>query len=140
MGRSPTGAVDQPQIRQAPSRGITMYRLSGIATALLVSSWLPFAIAENTESPDLLAPPPPPGPTGTEEELVEPEVTIIRRRDRVVEEYRINGRLYMLKVTPSKGPPYYLVDSDGNGNFDMQRVGPDLEPRLLIPSWVLLRW
>lgn len=117
-----------------------MHRLSGIAAALLVSSWLPLTLAESENQPDLLAGPPPPGPTGTEEDLVEPEVTIIRRRDRTVEEYRINGRLYMIKVTPSKGLPYFLVDSDGNGNFDMQRIGPDLQPRLLIPSWVLLRW
>jgi hypothetical protein len=117
-----------------------MHRLSGIAAALLASSWLPLALAETDNQPDLLAPAPPPGPTGTDQELVEPEVTIIRRRDRTVEEYRINGRLYMIKVTPSKGPAYFLVDSNGNGDFDMQRVGPNLEPRLLIPSWVLFRW
>jgi hypothetical protein len=83
---------------------------------------------------------PPPSPTGSEEDL-QPEVTIIRRQDRTIEEYSVNGQLYMIKVTPKRGRPYFLVDSDGNGNFDMQRVaGPDLEPRMLIPSWVLLRW
>ena len=81
--------------------------------------------------------PPPPMPSEAQEGL-EPEVTIIRKEDRTVEEYRINGELYMIKVTPSKGYPYYLVDADGDGSLETRRN--ELDPRILVPSWVILRW
>lgn len=83
------------------------------------------------------APPPPPPPTDEREEM-EPEVTIIRQEDRTLEEYRINGQLYMVKVTPSKGYPYYLVDADGDGQLESRRN--ELDPRILVPSWVIFRW
>jgi hypothetical protein len=35
-----------------------------------------------------------------------------------VEEYRMNGVLYMVKVTPTVGPPYYLIDTTGDGNLN----------------------
>lgn len=80
---------------------------------------------------------PPPPPTDEREEM-EPEVTIIRQEDRTLEEYRINGQLYMVKVTPSKGYPYYLVDADGDGQLESRRN--ELDPRILVPSWVIFRW
>ena len=49
-------------------------------------------------------------------ENIEPEVTIIRKEDAVIEEYRLNGQLYMVKVTPAFGPVYYLKDIDGTAN------------------------
>ncbi|HWS03042.1 MAG TPA: DUF2782 domain-containing protein [Gammaproteobacteria bacterium] len=90
--------------------------------------------------PDQTAPAdaPPPAMPSDEREAMEPEVTIIRREDRTVEEYRINGQLYMVKITPSKGYPYYLVDADGDGNLETQRN--ELDPKILVPSWVILRW
>lgn len=81
--------------------------------------------------------PAPPAPLSDEEEM-EPEVTIIRREDKTIEEYRINGQLYMIKVTPKHGLPYFLVDSDGNGSLDARRN--ELDPRLMVPSWVIFRW
>lgn len=36
----------------------------------------------------------------------------------VVEEYRNNGRLTMVKITPRRGPAYYLIDSNGDGRLD----------------------
>lgn len=68
----------------------------------------------------------------------EPEVTIIQRGQERVEEYRINNRIYMIKVTPAKGYPYYLVDTKGDGNFDTRRT--DLDPKVMIPQWVLFHW
>ena len=68
----------------------------------------------------------------------EPNVTIIQKGQERVEEYRINNRIYMLKITPAKGYPYYLVDSNGDGNFDTRR--PRLTSKFVIPQWVLLRW
>jgi len=67
-----------------------------------------------------------------------PDVTITQGRDKTIAEYRIHGRLYMIKVTPKKGVPYYLVDTDGDGNLETNRS--ELTEDLLIPSWTLLKW
>ena len=79
-----------------------------------------------------------PPPALSDEEVMEPEVTIIRRKDKTVEEYRMNGRLYMVKVTPTAGPPYYLVDNDGDGLFD-QQMG-DIYNDFKVPKWVIFSW
>jgi len=79
-------------------------------------------------------PEPPPPPPGLADDSLEPQVTIIKRGEDKVEEYRINGRLYMVKVTPPHGVPYYLVDSAGDGTFSRQ------EPQdsgLRVPRWVI---
>ena len=68
----------------------------------------------------------------------EPDVTIIQRGQERVEEFRINNRVYMIKITPAKGYPYYLVDTNGDGNFDTRRTG--LDAKVVIPQWVLLHW
>jgi hypothetical protein len=56
----------------------------------------------------------------------------------VISEFRINGQLYMIRITPTKGVPYYLVDSDGDGQLETR--WNDLASDLLIPAWVLKRW
>jgi hypothetical protein len=81
---------------------------------------------------------PPPGGEFTGGLDDEPEVTIIRRDDAIIEEYRVGGQLYMIKVTPRKGIPYYLVDTDGDGRLDSRRS--ELAEDLMIPSWTLFRW
>ena len=53
---------------------------------------------------------------------LEPEVSIIKRDDAVVHEYRMNGQLYMIKIEPVVGPPYYLFDSNGDGNNRARHV------------------
>jgi hypothetical protein len=68
----------------------------------------------------------------------EPDVTIIQRGQERVEEFRMNNQVYMIKITPAKGYPYYLVDTNGDGNFDTRR--PQLTSKFVIPQWVLLRW
>jgi hypothetical protein len=64
---------------------------------------------------------------------LEPEVTITTRGADVYEEYRLNGRLYKVKVIPAKGKPYYLFDHEGKGQFRRS----DLEPAISIPTWVI---
>jgi uncharacterized protein DUF2782 len=71
-------------------------------------------------------------------ETIEPEINIIQKEDRLIEEYRINGQLYMIKVTPVRGYPYYLMDTDGNGSLETRQH--ELDSGLLIPNWILLRW
>lgn len=36
----------------------------------------------------------------------------------VVEEYRVGGLLRMVKITPTRGVPYYLMDRNGDGRFE----------------------
>ena len=73
-----------------------------------------------------------------DDDAFEPEVRIIKRKGEVVTEYRVNGQLYMVKVVPAKGLPYYLVDQDGDGSLDSP--GDQLDPMLVVPRWVIHRW
>lgn len=100
---------------------------------------LALATAE-VSAADPIPPPPPllPAAEGTEaapDNYLEPEVTITTRKDAVHYEYRINGRLYLIKVVPTKGAPYYLIDPDGTGEWRRTK-GPDVSP----PMWVLKRF
>ncbi|MGF6592685.1 DUF2782 domain-containing protein [Pseudomonas sp. 2835] len=66
----------------------------------------------------------------------DPEVTIRTEGDKTIQEYRQNGFLYAIKVTPKGGKPYFLVRADGSdGNF----VRSD-QPDMLIPSWKIFEW
>ena len=75
-----------------------------------------------------------PPPPGVVESSLEPQVTIQHKGNDRVEEYRIRGRLYMIKVTPPHGKPYYLIDMNGDG---MMRHFNDLSPEFMIPMWVI---
>jgi len=87
------------------------------------------------------APPPPPIPTEDvykqAEEEMQPQITIRRRGNEMVEEYRISGQIYMIKITPSKGLPYYLVDSDGDGSLETRRNSLD-DPEVV--KWRIFEW
>lgn len=47
-----------------------------------------------------------------------PEVTIREEGDDSVQEYRVNGRLYMIRVVPKHGIPQTYIDSDGDGRLE----------------------
>jgi len=89
------------------------------------------------------APPPPPMP---EEGVVDnqpggedlqPEVTITKRGGDTIEEYSAGGQVYMVKITPSKGRPYYLIDSDGDGSLETRRNELD-DPEVV--KWRIFSW
>ncbi|EJM12680.1 Protein of unknown function (DUF2782) [Pseudomonas sp. GM18] len=66
----------------------------------------------------------------------EPQVTIRTEGDKTIQEYRQNGFLYAIKVTPKVGKPYFLVRADGSdGNF----IRSD-QPDMLIPAWEIFKW
>ena len=66
----------------------------------------------------------------------EPDVTIRQEGDKTIEEFRVNGFLYAIKVTPKTGKPCFLVRADGSdGNF----VRSD-SPDMLIPAWEIFKW
>ncbi|MGZ8245232.1 MAG: DUF2782 domain-containing protein [Methylomagnum sp.] len=94
-------------------------------------SWAEPAPEPVPDPPEL----PPPVQSG---EPMEPDVTIIRRGEETIEEYRINDHIYMVKITPVIGPSYYLVDTNGDGNMDVRRS--DNEAGMKVPQWVLFSW
>ena len=66
----------------------------------------------------------------------EPEVTIRQEGDKTIQEYRQNGFLYAIKVTPKVGKPYFLVRADGT---DANYIRSD-QPDMLIPAWKIFEW
>lgn len=70
-------------------------------------------------------------------QVIEPDVKIIKQEEGTIYEYRINGQLYMVKIQPIKGPAYYMVDRDGDGEFDSRSTDPT---NISVPQWILLRW
>jgi hypothetical protein len=98
------------------------------------------AVAQDSIEEDngFLSAPAPAAPSrATAEDLIEPEVTIIETDDQVIYEYRANGRLYMVKIQPMAGPPYFMLDIDGDGLLDVQNQSP---PELALPQWLLFSW
>jgi hypothetical protein len=83
---------------------------------------------------DLEPVPDPPAATPFDDPSLEPEITIRERGGEKVEEYRIAGRLYAIRVTPAHGVPYILVDHQGDGNFS-RYDGPGEE--IAVPMWVI---
>ncbi|BFT60492.1 DUF2782 domain-containing protein [Pseudomonas moorei] len=66
----------------------------------------------------------------------EPQVTIHTEGDKIIQEYRQNGFLYAIKVTPKVGKPYFLVRADGT---DANYIRSD-QPDMLIPAWKIFEW
>ena len=65
----------------------------------------------------------------------DPDVTIRQEGDKTIQEYRVNGFLYAIKVVPKGGKPYFLVRADGQQHW-MRSDKPDL----LIPAWEIFSW
>ena len=93
---------------------------------------------QGADIPPVPAPPPlPPEQQSSvpDPNAPEPEITITGQGTEIHEEHRYNGQLYMVKVIPAKGPPYYLIyDERGNSRRS------DVEPDIVAPSWVIKRF
>lgn len=72
-----------------------------------------------------------------QQDAVEPDITVREEEDRTIREYRANGQLYAIEVQPAVGPSYYLVDDDGDGDFQRS---DNHDERIAVPSWVLISW
>lgn len=119
-----------------------------LAILLLIPGWS-YATAQQ-EGSDESAPRPAPQATDTRsgDVPIPPKVQAppdqdvptvsIRTQDNGdrVEEYRQNGRLYMVKVTPERAPPYYLLDTNGDGRLDAK----DGEGRVAPVYWTIYEW
>ena len=105
-----------------------MYR-SALIALLMVFAAIP--VSAQTRQPVPVTPP----DLVPLEDSLEPQVTIRRREGELVEEYRVNGRLYKVKITPDRGEPYYLFDHKGDGAL-IPHDGPGT-PALSVPMWVI---
>jgi len=120
-------------------------RARGLLLALLLipAGGLYAADRGATGAQDRALPPPPPPPRNFQpppaestDRIPAPEVTITTRGHTHYQEYRIGGRLYMIKVVPAIGPPYYLIDKAGTGRFSRSNIAPGVSP----PMWVIKRF
>ena len=107
---------------------------------ILVSITLLAASLAVMAEPPVLEPLPSPSlpQTGPAGEDMEPEVKIIKKDSATIEEYRMNGVLYMVKITPGMGLPYYLIDGDGDGYLESRYN--NIEPGMMVPQWMIYRW
>ena len=54
----------------------------------------------------------------------------------VIEEFRVAGQLRMVKVTPARGPAFFLIDDNGDGRADRSRGNSSISP----VYWKLFGW
>ncbi len=117
-------------------------RAIAVLAAAALAAALP-AAAESTERPK---PPgtvpleevPPPPPSITSKPEPAPQITTRTEGGQTIQEYRINGKLYMMRITPSHGHPYILMDMNGDGTFTRQ--DHPLDSGLRVPQWVLMEF
>jgi hypothetical protein len=115
---------------------------TALVFALLALAATPVAAQDDLEKP----PPIPPAEEGdvpippkVQGEQIEPTVTIREEEDRTIEEYSYNGQVYMVKITPRRGVPYYYIDTDGDGRLEL-----DMDKQALNPVqpvyWKIKEW
>jgi hypothetical protein len=122
-----------------------MNRRIPIAVLLVATLVAPSTFAADAKPPLAPVPAPPPVPEKSSGESppaevpetgLDPEVTITTKGTEIREEYRVNGKLFKIKVTPAHGKPYYLIDYEGSGVFRRS----ELEPGVSVPLWVIKSW
>lgn len=79
----------------------------------------------------------PPDVIQSVDENIEPDVRIIESERGTVQEYRAEGKVYMVRISPKNGPPYYLLDTDGDGVLDVRYN--DVR-NIAVPQWILYSW
>ena len=127
--------VNSASVSQPPSMRIL---LAALAAALAFP-----AAAQSTPRPRPpgtvpLEEPPAPPPITQEAPELEPEVTTRTEGDNQIQEYRVRGRLYMVRVTPRHGRSYILMDHQGTG--ELTRHDNPLDSGVRVPQWVLMEF
>jgi len=114
--------------------------IAAIAVMILLPGSLP--------AQDDLAKPPPippadaedvPIPPKIQDEQIVPTVTIREEEDRMIEEYRLDGQIYMVKVTPRGGIPYYYIDTNGDGRLELDMDQSAMNPVQPV-HWKVKEW
>ena len=118
--------------------------------AVIITTFAATAMAQSTPRPrppgtnPLEEPPPmaaPSSPTAMPETIAEIEsrsqVSTRTEGDNTIQEYRVNGKVFMTRVTPRHGRGYVMLDQRGDGTFTRMDT---LEPGLRVPQWVLFEF
>jgi len=124
-----------------------IFRSRGRIAALVPLFTILLASSSLFAQDDLERPPPIPPedaqdvpiPPKIEQEQIEPTVTIREEEGQRVEEYRLNGRVYMVKVTPEGGIPYYYIDNDGDGTLELDPTRSAFDPVRPV-YWKVKEW
>ncbi len=116
--------------------------MRSLAVLMFLAATLP-ALAQSPARPRppgtvALEEPPALAPQTAADAALEPQVTTRQEGPNVVQEYRIRGKLYMMRVTTPGGRPYILMDHKGDGTFSRQ--DNTLDPGVRVPQWVLLEF
>ncbi len=122
---------------------------AGLRALALILACASMTLSASLSAQDELEKPPPippeeagdaPIPPKVQQEQIEPTVTIREEEERLIEEYRMNGRLYMVKVTPKEGGlSYYYIDTDGDGTLELDESQRALNPVQPV-HWKVLEW
>lgn len=124
-----------------------LYRTTLIAMLVAVGMLL-FVSASAAEEPEPpgLQPLPDAAPDIEDENVadaLEQDPGILGAGSTVIEEIRLRGRIVMFKVIPQGAAPYYLVDRDGDGDFDTRfnEFNRDhFDTEIIIPRWKIKTW
>jgi hypothetical protein len=102
---------------------------------LLLAAALPvFAQSGAPLKLEPLPAPPPMAPGLSDSDDSGPRVNIPVQKEDKVEEFRQDGRVVMMKVTPPNGVPYYLMDNTGNGTWTRR---DSLDSGVRVPMWTI---
>ncbi len=94
---------------------------------------------DKDETPPSATPEPPDLPMPVQSgETLEPDITITRRGQDTIQEFRAGGKLYMVKVIPDIGPAYYFIDADEDGMMDARKNYLDRGSK--VNMWKLFEW
>jgi len=117
--------------------GILMSRLFRFSLLLFLPALVSAAESVPNEPGAVPEPPCVPAPVQSGE-WMEPDITIIRKGKDTIQEFRRNGKLYMVKIQPQIGPAYYMLDTNGDGEMDVKKN--DLDENTNINKWILFEW
>lgn len=113
-----------------------------VSTALAVASaqeWQPAPPPPEMQELTDSGPPPVVDDAARQQQILEQaDIILIEGPDETIREYWINNHLMMIEVIPAVGPPYYLIDTTGDGRLDVRTDG--LGPNFVPPQWILFRW
>ena len=98
------------------------HRMTAIGTALLVGTMMSSIGHGIAASPDLWI----------------PDIVVSDFPNRTEEAYWQDNRPVAIKITPKSGAPYYIVDPDGDSEFEMRRGGTDIDVKP--NNWKVLAW
>jgi hypothetical protein len=71
--------------------------------------------------------------------LIVPEgadIRIIPGKKQVEHQYRVNGKIVMIKIVPKVGKPYYILYPEGRDGPAVRRDLDDIQA----PAWIIHRW